>query len=146
MFVCFNRVASVIINADHDIMRIGMTWEHRTFTYTQIRPVADCATLCSEYTIGPKRKEAQCGVYKSLLCGLSSRSSANRVGRNEIVLRGASGQSIGNAASGIVDPQWALDRAAWALFGRRNRWNWLHRGISTARIRQTIYGRTTLAD
>jgi hypothetical protein len=22
-----------------------MTWEHRTFTYTQIRRVADCATL-----------------------------------------------------------------------------------------------------
>jgi hypothetical protein len=60
----------------------------------------------------PKRKEEQRGVYKSLLCGLSSESSANRVARNEIVLRGASGQSIGNAASGIVDAQWALDRAA----------------------------------
>src|SRR5215471_169835 len=92
------------------------------------------------------QREEQCDVDKSLLCGLSSRSSANRVGRNGIVLRGASGHSIGNAASGIVDPQWALDRAAWTLFGRRNRWNWLHRGISTSRIRQTIYGRTTFAE
>jgi hypothetical protein len=126
-------------------MRIGMTWEHRTFTYTQIRRVADFATLCSECTIGPKHKEKQRDVYKSLLCGLSSGSSANRVGGNGIVLRGASGQSIGNVASGIVDSQWALDRAAWAQFGRRNRWNWLHRGISTSRIRHTVSGRTTLA-
>ncbi len=136
----------IIVNANHSIVRIGMTWKHRTFTYTQIRRAADCATLCSECTIGPKEKEEQRDVYKSLLCGLSSRSGANRVGRNGIVLRGVSGQSIGNAASGIVDSQWALDRAAWAWFGRGNRWNWLHRGISTSRIRQTIYGWTTLAD
>ena len=95
-------------------MRIAMSWEHRTSTYTQIRRVTDCATLCRECMIGPKWKEEQRGVYKSLLCGVSRQSSANRVGRNEILLRGASGQSIGNAASGIVDPQWAVDRAAWA--------------------------------
>jgi hypothetical protein len=114
VLVRLGQFAGVIINANYSIIRIGMTREHRTSTYTQIRRVADCTTLYSECTNGSKEQEEQRDVYKLLLCGLSSRSSANRVGRNAIVLRGASGQSIGKAASGIVDSQRALNRAAWA--------------------------------
>jgi len=62
-----------------------MTWEHRTFTYTQIRRVAECAIVCSECTIGPKGKEEQCDVYKSLLCGLEGEKIEFLFSRREIM-------------------------------------------------------------
>jgi hypothetical protein len=54
----FAHAASGIVNANHGIAAIGMTREHQTFIYRQIRRVADCATLCSECTIGPKGRKS----------------------------------------------------------------------------------------
>jgi hypothetical protein len=39
-----------------------MTWGHRTFTYTQIHRVPDCATLCSGCTIPAPKLERNTNV------------------------------------------------------------------------------------